>query len=195
MKGADRRFAGGMHVRVCSPSGGSADRKHHRLQGRSPWPEEKPPGGEWAAMSRVVVAPDGNVWTFNAYSPDGNLVKYFGRASPAPSRIPHGRLDKAGGLWLVDPRTHTIRKFTCGGEVPLTVGTPDESGEDATQLNQPNDVTQRRHPTTSPNDVTQRRRPSARARKLVGYPGLRPAAATGGVPQRSSRSRSRRFCR
>lgn len=104
-----------------------------------------PPGG-----FSLGVAPDGNVWTFNAYSPDGNLVKYFGRASPAPSRIPHGRLDKAGGLWLVDPRTHTIRKFTCGGEVPLTVGTPDESGEDATQLNQPNDVTQRRR---QPNDV------------------------------------------
>jgi hypothetical protein len=28
-------------------------------------------------MSRVVVAPEGNVWTFNAYSPGGNLVKYW----------------------------------------------------------------------------------------------------------------------
>jgi len=27
-----------------------------------PGPKEKPPGGEWVAMSRVVVAPDGKYW-------------------------------------------------------------------------------------------------------------------------------------
>ena len=111
------------------------------------WPKEKPPGGEWAAMSSVAVAPDGNVWTFNrgkipvqVYSPDGNLVKYWA-GEPGTFRNPHTvRFDNAGGLWLVDSRTHTVRKFTSDGKVLLTVGTPDESGEDATHLNQPNDV-------------------------------------------------------
>jgi hypothetical protein len=49
------------------------------------WPLEKPPGGEWAAMSGVAVAPDGNVWTFNrgkvpvqVYSPQGKLLKFWG---------------------------------------------------------------------------------------------------------------------
>lgn len=39
--------------------------------------KEKPPENELMGMSRVVVVSDGNVWTLNAYSPDGNLVKYW----------------------------------------------------------------------------------------------------------------------
>src|SRR5437762_13038152 len=49
------------------------------------WPLEKPAGGEWAAMSSVAVAPDGNVWTFNrgkipvqVYTPQGKLVTSWG---------------------------------------------------------------------------------------------------------------------
>src|SRR5947207_3148382 len=49
------------------------------------WPLEKPTGGEWAAMSSVAVAPDGNVWTFNrgkipiqVFTPQGKLLKYWG---------------------------------------------------------------------------------------------------------------------
>ena len=45
------------------------------------WPSEKAPGAEWAAMSGLTVAPDGNVWTFNrgkipvqVFNPQGNLL-------------------------------------------------------------------------------------------------------------------------
>ena len=29
------------------------------------WPKEKPPGGEWGAMSSVAIGPDRNIWTLN----------------------------------------------------------------------------------------------------------------------------------
>jgi DNA-binding beta-propeller fold protein YncE len=111
------------------------------------WPKEKPPGGEWAAMSSVAVAPDGNVWTFNrgkipvqVYAPDGRLVKYWA-GEPGMFKNPHTvRFDSAGGLWLVDSLLHVVRKFSYDGKVLMTVGTLGESGENPTHLNQPNDV-------------------------------------------------------
>src|SRR5450631_2370765 len=102
------------------------------------WPRDKPPaGGEWtAAMSSVALGPDGNVWTFNrgkipvqVYTQDGLF------------RNPHTvRFDGAGNLWIVDTLTQTVRRFTPDGKVLLTVGTPNEAGEDQTHMNQPNDV-------------------------------------------------------
>ncbi len=111
------------------------------------WPKEKPPGGEWAAMSSVAVAPDGNVWTFNrgripvqVYAPDGTLVNYWA-GEPGMFKNPHTvRFDSAGGLWLVDSLLHVVRKFSYDGKVLMIVGTLGESGEDQTHLNQPNDV-------------------------------------------------------
>jgi peptidylamidoglycolate lyase len=112
------------------------------------WPKEKVtvPGGEWAAMSSVAIGPDGNVWTFNrgkipvqVFSQDGKLVKYWNQEGLFKN--PHTiRFDSAGGLWIVDRDLHTVRKFTLDGKVLMTVGTPGESGEDATHMNQPNDV-------------------------------------------------------
>jgi hypothetical protein len=111
------------------------------------WPKEKPPGGEWTAfMSSVAIGPDGNVWTFNrgkipvqVYTPDGRLVKYWGEGGLFKN--PHTiRFDNNGNLWIVDTLTQTVRKFSDDGKVLLTVGTPDQAGEDQTHMNQPNDV-------------------------------------------------------
>jgi sugar lactone lactonase YvrE len=110
------------------------------------WPREKPPGGEWGGMSSVALGPDGNVWTFNrgkipvqVYTQDGRLVKYWGQ--DGLFRNPHTiRFDSKGNLWIVDTRMQTVRKFTLDGKVLLTVGTPNEAGEDETHMNQPNDV-------------------------------------------------------
>jgi len=121
------------------------------------WPRDKPPaGGEWtAAMSSVAIGPDGNVWTLNrgkmpvqVYSPDGRLVKAWGHTAPAGTdndpavfRNPHTvRFDAAGNLWLVDTGHQTVRRFSQDGKVLQTIGTPDMPGEDATHMNQPNDV-------------------------------------------------------
>jgi DNA-binding beta-propeller fold protein YncE len=113
------------------------------------WPRDKPPaGGEWvSAMSSVAIGPDGNIWTFNrgkipvqVYTPDGRFVKAWGDA-PGLFRNPHTvRFDAAGNLWVVDTLTQTVRHFTPDGKVLLTIGTPDEAGEDQTHMNQPNDV-------------------------------------------------------
>jgi DNA-binding beta-propeller fold protein YncE len=111
------------------------------------WPQEKPPGGEWTSfMSSVAIGPDGNVWTFNrgkipvqVYTQDGRLVKYWGQSGLFKN--PHTiRFDNAGNLWIADTGTQTVRKFTADGKVLLTIGTPDQAGEDETHMNQPNDV-------------------------------------------------------
>ncbi len=111
------------------------------------WPKEKPPGGEWTSfMSSVAIGPDGNVWTFNrgkipvqVYTQDGRLVKYWGQGGLFKN--PHTiRFDNAGNLWIADTGTQTVRKFTADGKVLMTIGTPDQPGEDETHMNQPNDV-------------------------------------------------------
>ena len=51
------------------------------------------------------------------------------------------RFDPQGGLWLIDTLAQTVRKFSGDGATSLmTLGTPGVAGEDATHLNQPNDV-------------------------------------------------------
>jgi DNA-binding beta-propeller fold protein YncE len=97
-------------------------------------------------MSSVAVAPDGNIWTFNrgkipvqVFSPAGKLVKYWN--DPSLFKQPHTvRFDRAGNLWIIDRDMHTVRKFTLDGKVLLTIGTPNQPGEDETHMNQPNDV-------------------------------------------------------
>jgi peptidylamidoglycolate lyase len=109
------------------------------------WPLEKAPGAEWAAMSGLAVAPDGNIWTFNrgkipiqVYTPQGKLVKSWGEGL---FKNPHTvRFDHNGGLWIIDTQSQTVRKFTQDGKVLLTLGTPDQAGEDQSHMNQPNDV-------------------------------------------------------
>ena len=110
------------------------------------WPKEKPPGGEWGAMSSVAIGPDRNVWTLNrgkipvqVFTREGILVKYWGQGGLFSN--PHTiRFDKAGNLWIVDTGTQTVRKFTLDGQVLMTIGTPYEAGADKTHMNQPTDV-------------------------------------------------------
>jgi len=110
------------------------------------WPKEKAPGADWGGMSSVAIGPDGNIWTFNrgkvpmqVFSPDGKLVRHWPQSDLF--RNPHTvRFDSTGKLWVVDTQTHTVRQFTPDGNVVLTIGTPNEFGEDQTHMNQPNDV-------------------------------------------------------
>jgi peptidylamidoglycolate lyase len=117
------------------------------------WPRDKPPaGGEWTTfMSSVAIGPDGNVWTSNrgkipvqVYTQDGRFVKAWGQKADGEAglfRNPHTiRFDAAGNLWIVDTQIQTVRHFTPDGKVLLTIGTPNEAGEDQTHMNQPNDV-------------------------------------------------------
>jgi sugar lactone lactonase YvrE len=109
------------------------------------WPLEKAPGGDWAAMSSVAVAPDGNVWTFNRgkipvqiFSPQGKLVKAWGEGMFTNAHTI--RFDNAGNLWIIDTNSQTVRKFSDDGKVLMTLGTLNQAGEDQSHMNQPNDV-------------------------------------------------------
>ena len=109
------------------------------------WPQ-KPAEAEWGAMPGVTIGPSGNVWSFNRgnipiqiYTPDGTLVGSWGQDGVFAN--PHQiRFDPEGNLWAVDNGAHTVTKFTPDGEALLTLGTPNEPGEDPTHFNQPTDV-------------------------------------------------------
>jgi DNA-binding beta-propeller fold protein YncE len=96
-------------------------------------------------MSSVALGPDGNLYSLNrgalpvqVYTPSGKLVKAWGQGM---FKSPHTiRFDPQGGLWIIDTLSQTARKFSADGKVLMTLGTLDMPGEDATHLNQPNDI-------------------------------------------------------
>ena len=70
---------------------------------------------------------------------DGTLVGSWGQDGVFAN--PHQiRFDAEGNLWAVDNGANTVTKFTPDGEALLTLGTPNEPGEDPTHFNQPTDV-------------------------------------------------------
>jgi len=108
------------------------------------WPK-KPAGMKWRYMTGVAVDPQDRVWTLNAIDPpvqvydvDGNLLLTWGDGL---FKAPHFlRLDPAGNVWIADYRRHTVQKFTQKGELLLTLGTPDEKGNDEKHFNMPTDM-------------------------------------------------------
>jgi len=99
----------------------------------------------WGAVAGIAVGPDDQIWTFNrgkvpvqVYSVNGELLRSWGEGL---FREPHQvRVDRQGGIWLVDSGLHCVRKYTPDGKLLLTLGTPGQAGEDSTHLNRPTDV-------------------------------------------------------
>lgn len=55
------------------------------------------------------------------FAPDGSFVSCWGEGH---FRWPHGiYIDSADNVWITDAETHTIEKFTLGGELLMTIGT------------------------------------------------------------------------
>ena len=108
------------------------------------WPAH-PKNLTWGAVAGIAISPSGQIWTFNrgsvpvqVYSADGALVSSWGKGQ---FREPHQvRIDREGFVWLADSGQHVVKKFTPEGKILLTLGTPDEPGEDSTHLNRPTDV-------------------------------------------------------
>ena len=99
----------------------------------------------WGAVAGIAISPSDQIWTFNrgavpvqVYTAEGELVRSWGQGQ---FREPHQvRIDRNGGVWLVDSGLHVVKKFTPEGKLLLTLGTAGEPGEDSTHLNRPTDV-------------------------------------------------------
>jgi DNA-binding beta-propeller fold protein YncE len=72
------------------------------------------------------------------YSTGGEFLFAWSESTfKAPHQIV---IDHESNVWVADYRLHTVQKFTEGGGLLLTLGTPDEPGEDATHFNMPTGV-------------------------------------------------------
>ncbi|MCF6284669.1 MAG: peptidyl-alpha-hydroxyglycine alpha-amidating lyase family protein [Candidatus Hydrogenedentes bacterium] len=96
-------------------------------------------------IAGVTVDSKGRVWLFNradppvqVYSPAGDFLFSWGDGL---FKGPHYlRIDHEGNVWTTDFRRHLVRKFTQEGKLLLTLGTPDEAGDDESHLSGPTDV-------------------------------------------------------
>ena len=110
----------------------------------SDWPR-KPAGFTWGDMPGVAIDSEDRVWIFTratppvqVYNTDGKFLFSWGEGTVAKSH--HIKIGPEGHIWLSDVGDHVIRKCTTEGKVLLTLGTPGQSGEDDTHLNQPTDM-------------------------------------------------------
>ena len=108
------------------------------------WPK-RPDGLKWRYMTGIAVDSDDQIWTLNALDPPvqvynqrGELVTSWGTGL---FKSPHFiRIDREGNVWAADYGRHIVRKFSPAGEVLLTLGVPDEPGDDEAHLNMPTDM-------------------------------------------------------
>jgi DNA-binding beta-propeller fold protein YncE len=108
------------------------------------WPQ-KPEQYAWAAMPGIAVDQQDNVWTFTrakppvqVYARDGKLVRAWGDDTIGSAH--HIKLDADGNVWIADIGLHVVRKFSPGGEILLTLGTPGKRGADESHLHAPTDM-------------------------------------------------------
>lgn len=108
------------------------------------WPK-KPPEIAWSDMPGVAVDRQDRVWIFTRnqpvvqiYAPDGTFVKAWDHVEHKVAH--HIKFDPEGNVWLPDVGIHVVRKFSPEGKPLLTLGTPNEPGEDERHFNKPTDV-------------------------------------------------------
>lgn len=108
------------------------------------WPQ-KPAAVKWAEVPGLAADAKGRIWMINRgeipvqiYGPDGAFLGGWGQGRF--KAIHQIRFDHQGDVWISDTGQHTVRKFTPAGELLLTLGTPDKSGEDERHFNKPTDM-------------------------------------------------------
>jgi DNA-binding beta-propeller fold protein YncE len=109
------------------------------------WPQRPESVAPWEAMSSIAIDAQGNVWTLNrgldpvqVYDASGKFLRTWGRGTITKPH--HLRIDRNGDIWITDIAHHVIQKFSPGGELLLTIGTPDKPGVDETHFDKPTDV-------------------------------------------------------
>jgi DNA-binding beta-propeller fold protein YncE len=105
------------------------------------WPEQY----EAAAVPGIAVDGQDNIWVFSrskppvqVYRPDGKLVRAWGDDTIGSAH--HLKIGPDGNVWISDIGLHVVRKFSPGGEILLTLGTPGKTGDDEHRLHAPTDM-------------------------------------------------------
>jgi DNA-binding beta-propeller fold protein YncE len=108
------------------------------------WPQ-KPSDYLWKAVPGIAVDAQDRVWIFTRSTPpvqvydiQGRLLRAWGERDIQTAH--HLRIDHEGSVWIADIGLHVIRKFSPGGELLATLGTPGEPGDDQSHLNKPTDM-------------------------------------------------------
>lgn len=108
------------------------------------WPQ-RPDTYEPAAVPGIAVDSKDQIWVFTrskppvqVYSQSGKLIRAWGDDTVGNAH--HIKIDHDGNIWLADIGWHVVRKFSPGGEILLTIGTPGEKGVDKTHLHAPTDM-------------------------------------------------------
>ncbi len=110
----------------------------------SDWPQNRS-AYLWKAIPAIAIDDMGLIWTVNrgdmpvqVYTADGKLVREWGNGYfVSPHQIQFGR---EGHVWIADSHAHVVYKFTRDGKKLLTIGIPNEPGEDNTHLKMPTDM-------------------------------------------------------
>lgn len=109
------------------------------------WPKrpENISGTGW--VSGMAIDGEDNIWFFRkgpdpvqVYKPDGEFVRSWGKGMFVQPH--HLRIDHEGNVWLADFGQHIVQKFTPEGKLLMTLGVPNEKGEDDRHFNMPTDM-------------------------------------------------------
>lgn len=114
------------------------------------WPQRPAEVGPLDSITGMGVDRQDRIWILQGgdfsdgkhpvqiYTAQGKFVASWGGGQFVR---PHClRFDPQGNVWIADYEQHTVKKFTSGGRLLLTLGTPNQRGEDATHFNRPTDV-------------------------------------------------------
>jgi peptidylamidoglycolate lyase len=109
------------------------------------WPKRPADMGRRAAVPGVAIDKHGRIWCVERsdvpvqiYSRAGDLVESWGQGQF--KGVHSIRFDGDGNVWIADFQAHVVKKFTPEGELLMTLGTPDQAGEDESHFNRPTDI-------------------------------------------------------
>jgi len=109
------------------------------------WPQRPDHISGTGWVSGMSVDAEDNIWFFRkgpdpvqVYKPSGEFVRSWGKGMFVQPH--HLRIDHEGNVWVADFGQHIVQKFTPEGKLLMTLGVPNEKGEDDKHFNMPTDM-------------------------------------------------------